>query len=105
VFLGEVPVNSTVGSPPLAAARSSRSRADAARTAVSPPAVAERVRRLEESGVITGHHARVDLTRTGWPVLAMIRISCYGPRCVLRDPDVARWAGVLEIHRITGDAC
>src|SRR5258706_1398204 len=35
----------------------------------------------------------------------MIRMSCYGPRCVLRDPEVARWACVLEIHRITGDAC
>jgi len=32
-------------------------------------------------------------------------MSCYGPRCVLRDPEVARWACVLEIHRITGDAC
>ena len=75
------------------------------RVHLSSPAVAERVRRLEESGVITGYHARVDLTRTGWSVLAMIRMSCYGPRCVLRDPEVARWACVLEIHRITGDAC
>jgi Lrp/AsnC family leucine-responsive transcriptional regulator len=75
------------------------------RVHLSPPAVAERVRKLEESGTITGYHARVDLTRAGWPVLAMIRMSCYGARCVLRDPEVAGWSGVLEIHRITGDAC
>ncbi|PYC64738.1 hypothetical protein C7C45_30170, partial [Micromonospora arborensis] len=35
------------------------------RVHLSPPAVAERVRRLEEAGVITGYHAHVDLTRAG----------------------------------------
>jgi Lrp/AsnC family transcriptional regulator, leucine-responsive regulatory protein len=32
---------------------------------MSPPAVAERVRRLEEAGLITGYHAQVDLARVG----------------------------------------
>ena len=75
------------------------------RVHLSPPAVAERVRRLEESGVISGYHAHVDLARAGRSVVAMIRMSCYGARCILRDPAVARWPEVLEIHRITGDAC
>jgi Lrp/AsnC family leucine-responsive transcriptional regulator len=75
------------------------------RVHLSPPAVAERVRRLEESGVISGYHARVDLTRAGWVVVAFIRMSCYGARCVLRDPAVALWPEVREIHRVTGDAC
>jgi Lrp/AsnC family leucine-responsive transcriptional regulator len=75
------------------------------RVHLSPPAVAERVRRLEQTGVITGYHAHVDLAKAGWTVLAIIRMSCYGPACVLRDPQVARWPEVLEIHRITGDAC
>lgn len=75
------------------------------RVHLSPPAVAERVRRLEESGVVTGYHAQVDLTRAGRTVVALIRMSCYGPRCILRDPSVSDWAEVLEIHRITGDAC
>ena len=75
------------------------------RVHLSPPAVAERVRRLEETGVITGYHAHVDLGRTGHHVVALIRMSCYGPGCVLRDPAVARWPEILEIHRITGDAC
>ncbi|MFK3983586.1 Lrp/AsnC family transcriptional regulator [Micromonospora sp. NPDC050397] len=75
------------------------------RVHLSPPAVAERVRRLEESGVVTGYHAHVDLTRAGRPVVALIRMSCYGPRCILRDPSVSGWPEVLEIHRITGDAC
>lgn len=75
------------------------------RVHLSPPAVAERVRRLEESGVITGYHAHVDLTRAGRTVVALIRMSCYGSRCILHDPEVAGWPEILEIHRITGDAC
>lgn len=75
------------------------------RVHLSPPAVAERVRRLEESGVITGYHAHVDLSAAGRSVIAIIRMSCYGPQCLLRDPNVAEWPEVLEIHRITGDAC
>jgi Lrp/AsnC family leucine-responsive transcriptional regulator len=75
------------------------------RVHLSPPAVAERVRRLEEAGVVTGYHAHVDLTKAGRHVVALIRMSCYGPRCVLRDPAVAQWPEVLEIHRVTGDAC
>ncbi|MEU8081444.1 Lrp/AsnC family transcriptional regulator [Catellatospora citrea] len=75
------------------------------RVHLSPPAVAERVRRLEESGVITGYRAHVDLTAAGRPVVALIQMSCYGPGCVLRDPAVPEWPEILEIHRITGDAC
>ena len=75
------------------------------RVHLSPPAVAERVRRLEESGVVTGYHAHVDLARAGRSVVAMIRMSCYGAHCILRDPGVPDWPEVLEIHRITGDAC
>jgi Lrp/AsnC family leucine-responsive transcriptional regulator len=75
------------------------------RVHLSPPAVAERVRRLEESGVITGYHAHVDLAKTGRAVLALIRMSCYGPTCVLRDDKVPTWPEVLEISRVTGDTC
>lgn len=72
---------------------------------LSSPAIADRVRRLEELGVIAGYHARIDRARIGWTVLAFVRMACYGPRCVLRDPDVATWPEVLEIHRVTGDEC
>ncbi|WP_207782013.1 Lrp/AsnC family transcriptional regulator [Phytoactinopolyspora limicola] len=75
------------------------------RVHLSPPAVAERARRLEESGVITGYHAHIDPGAVGWVITAFIRLSCYGPRCVLRDPDVRQWPEVQEIHRVTGDVC
>ncbi|WP_018216676.1 Lrp/AsnC family transcriptional regulator [Salinispora vitiensis] len=75
------------------------------RVHLSPPAVAERVRRLEESGVITGYHAHVDPARAGRTVVALIRMSCYGARCILNSPEITGWPEVMQIHRITGDAC
>jgi Lrp/AsnC family transcriptional regulator, leucine-responsive regulatory protein len=32
-------------------------------------------------------------------------MSCYGSRCVLKDPEILAWSKVLEIHRITGPEC
>ncbi len=75
------------------------------RVHLSPPAVTERVRRLEESGAIAGYHARVDPVKAGWTVAAFVRVSCYGPQCLMRDPEVPSWPGVREIYRVTGDTC
>jgi Lrp/AsnC family leucine-responsive transcriptional regulator len=75
------------------------------RVKLSSPAVAERVRRLEADGVITGYHAHVDLARIGRPVTALVQVQCYGPRCILRDPDVVNWPEVRQLHRVTGAAC
>lgn len=78
----------------------------ARRINLSAPAVAERVRRLEQAGVITGYHAHVDPARAGRTVEALVRMACYGPRCLLRHPDVVEQSPeILEMHRLTGDAC
>src|SRR3954462_15509640 len=51
------------------------SYADLARVvAMSPSAVAERVRRLEEAGVIAGYRAAVDPERVGLKVRAFVRL-------------------------------
>jgi Lrp/AsnC family leucine-responsive transcriptional regulator len=75
------------------------------RVNLSAPAVAERVRRLEADGVISGYHAHIDPARAGVSVMALVSIQCYGPRCVLRDPSVADWPEVFQLHRVTGGAC
>ena len=72
---------------------------------LSGPAVAERVRRLEDAGVITGYHATVSPAAVGWPVLALVRLACYGPTCILRDRRAHMRPGILEIHRVTGPDC
>ncbi|MFC7330610.1 Lrp/AsnC family transcriptional regulator [Marinactinospora rubrisoli] len=75
------------------------------RVRLSAPAVAERVRRLEQSGVITGYHAHVDPAAAGLAVTALVRMSCYGPLCLLRDEAALRRPGILRVDRVTGDAC
>lgn len=75
------------------------------RVHMSAPAVAERVRRLEEAGVITGYHAVVESARLGWTVRAFVLMACHGTRCVLRDPAVLTWSEIVSLDRVTGDAC
>ena len=75
------------------------------RVKLSAPAVAERVRRLETAGVISGYHARVDPAQVGRPVRAVVVMDCYGPTCILRDPEVATWPEIREFYRVTGQGC
>jgi Lrp/AsnC family leucine-responsive transcriptional regulator len=73
------------------------------RVALTAPAVAERVRRLEESGVIKGFHADVDPARMGFPITAFVRWTSAGPDCAALG-DVARGIPeIVECHRITGE--
>ncbi len=75
------------------------------RVGLSTPAAAERVRRLEESGVITGYAAQIDASRLGLAVAAFIRIRLSGSEAqAKRLTNLAgELAEVLECHRCTGD--
>src|SRR5581483_10703458 len=42
---------------------------------LTPPAVAERVRRLEEDGLIRGYRADVDYSKLGYTISAFIRMK------------------------------
>ncbi|MCZ0978878.1 Lrp/AsnC family transcriptional regulator [Streptomyces diastatochromogenes] len=80
--------------------------AELARTvSMSPSAVTERVRRLEDAGVITGYTAIVDQDRLGLPILAFVRLRYphgnYKPFHDLLDTTPE----VLEAHHVTGDDC
>ncbi|MGW7412836.1 Lrp/AsnC family transcriptional regulator [Streptomyces sp. NPDC054863] len=80
--------------------------ADLARTvSMSSSAVTERVRRLEEAGVISGYSAVVEPERLGIPILAFVRLRYphgnYKPFHDLLDATPE----VLEAHHVTGDDC
>jgi Lrp/AsnC family leucine-responsive transcriptional regulator len=75
------------------------------RVSLSAPSTGDRVRRLQDAGVLTGYHAHVDPAAVGRAVRAFVRMQCYGPTCVLRDPAVAAWPEVLTMHRVTGVDC
>src|SRR5918999_152187 len=72
---------------------------------LSPPAVAERVRRLEELGVIAGYQARVDPARAGLPLTAFVQMRCRLDRCLLKTSEASDYPEIVEIHKLTGDYC
>ena len=75
------------------------------RVSLTPPAVAERVQRLERDGVITGYHAHVDPRAIGHPVAAVVRVA-PASRQLEKIREVARETPeVVECHRITGEDC
>ena len=75
------------------------------RVSLSPPAVADRVQRLERAGVITGYHAAVDPRAIGFPIAAVVRVR-PASRQLHQIPEVARETPeVVECHRITGEDC
>lgn len=72
------------------------------RVALTPPAVAERIRRLEAAGVITGYHASVDLKAAGYGIVAIVRINA-SPELAPQLERLARETPeILEFHRVTG---
>jgi len=75
------------------------------RVNLSAPAAAERVRKLEDRGVITGYSVQVDLTRVGLPLLAFIQLHCDPGKCLLKTSRVEEFPEVLEIHKLSGAHC
>jgi Lrp/AsnC family leucine-responsive transcriptional regulator len=72
---------------------------------MSSPAVAERVRRLEESGVIAGYQARIDPARAGLPLTAFVQLRCALGRCLLKTTSADDFPEVLEVHKLSGNSC
>ena len=75
------------------------------RVGLSAPAVAERVQRLEQAGVITGYRAEIDPRAIGYPIAAVVRVR-PATRQLPKIPEIARdTPEVVECHRITGEDC
>ena len=77
----------------------------AARVGLSAPAVAERVRRLEDAGFIAGYRAVVPLAAAGLPILAFVRVlgmnhERYYERMLSAVNAMPR---VLEARHVAGD--
>lgn len=73
---------------------------------LSRPAVAERVRRLEDFGVITGYRAVVNPARVGHQIIAFSRVRPSSLReAALLSATLAEMPEVQECYRTTGDDC
>lgn len=75
------------------------------RAGLSTPAAAERVRRLEEAGVIEGYEARINPRALGLDVTAFVRVRVTGAETLARRLTklASESPEVLECHRCTGD--
>lgn len=72
------------------------------RIGLSPAATAERLRRLEEAGIITGYRVEIDREALGLPVLAIVRMSCDGAKYRPFLKAVKAMEGVIECHHVAG---
>jgi Lrp/AsnC family leucine-responsive transcriptional regulator len=74
------------------------------RVGLSPPAVADRVRRLTDTGVIS-FRAEVNPRALGYQLSAIVRVSPLSGH-VHAIPDIARQTPeITECYRITGEDC
>jgi Lrp/AsnC family transcriptional regulator, leucine-responsive regulatory protein len=75
------------------------------RVGMSAPAVTERVRRMEEVGIILGYRLDINPSALGLPITIYIRIR-PSPGQLPRIAELARQIPeVVECHRITGEDC
>ncbi|MCS7058502.1 MAG: Lrp/AsnC family transcriptional regulator [Meiothermus sp.] len=74
------------------------------RVGLSTPAVAERVRRLEDAGVLVGYRARVNPAALGYGVTALIEVATPPHRYEEMLEFAERTEAVRECYFVTGEA-
>lgn len=73
------------------------------RVGLSTPAAAQRVRRLEDAGVIRAFRAEIDPAKVGLPITAFIRMSVVGDVLAKVTAAVRKMPEIVECHRTTGE--
>ena len=72
---------------------------------LSAPAVAERMLKLEEAGIIQGYRIEVDYEKTGYALKALIAFSAHSGKFIPFLHYIEKLDEVLECHRVTGNHC
>lgn len=75
------------------------------RIGLSQPAISERVKRLEETGIIEGYGARINTRALGLGMMAIVRLRTtheHIKSCLKR---FAALPNIIEVHRVTGEDC
>ncbi len=72
------------------------------RIGLSPTAVSERMKQMEEAGILRGYTVEIDREALGLDVLAFIRMSCGGQHYHRLIDYVQTLDEVRECHHLTG---
>jgi Lrp/AsnC family transcriptional regulator, leucine-responsive regulatory protein len=72
---------------------------------LSAPSVAERLRRLEETGVVLGYRVEIDPAALGRPFGVVIRVRPIAGELHRVAAMIQESPEIVECHRITGDDC
>jgi Lrp/AsnC family leucine-responsive transcriptional regulator len=72
---------------------------------LSQPAMSERVKRLEERGIITGYGARISPKALGLSMMAILRLKTAHEHIRACLKQFAELPHIVEVHRVTGDDC
>ncbi len=72
---------------------------------LSPSAVAERVQKLEDTGVIKGYETTIDYTKLGYPLAAYITMSFQSDQYARFAKDRSSFPEIITCSRITGNDC
>lgn len=70
---------------------------------ISSPAVAERIRKLEDAGVIEGYYTQVSYLKTGYQFKAIVNLRAFMGRLKPFLEKVVTFKEVVNCYRITGN--
>jgi Lrp/AsnC family transcriptional regulator, leucine-responsive regulatory protein len=75
------------------------------RIGLSQPAISERIRKLEDAGIIEGYGARLNLQKLGVGLQAIVRLRTTHQHIASSVKQFESMPEVLEVHRVTGEDC
>lgn len=77
----------------------------AARAGLSSPSCSERLRRLEERGVLAGYSAEVALEALGYPLQAIVRVRPLPGMLHVVEKLIQETPEITECDKVTGEDC
>lgn len=70
---------------------------------ISSPAVGERIRKMEDAGILLGYNAEVDSEALGYQLKAIVTIRAFMGKLKPFLENVKGWEEVVNCYRITGN--
>ena len=77
----------------------------ARKVGLSGPSTSERIRRLENNGIISHFTVELDLAALGYPLQAIVRIKPRPGNMHIVEDMILNEPGFLDCDKVTGDDC